>query len=124
MPGLTNSPFLYTDAKGRFHLLYHVYTTEQEDTCTNSTVSAHVFSLDGHEWHAHPISPYGTRVQATSGDVVVATRERPKLFFDEQRQMTHLWNGVCAAPACPGQAPCVNCKVYYSDYTLVAPLDV
>eukprot|EP01048_Picozoa_sp_COSAG05_P016412 COSAG05_NODE_2108_length_3550_cov_2.253839_1_plen_490_part_10 len=56
--------------------------------------------------------------------MVVSTRERPKLFFNETGYMTHLFNGVCAAPACPGQAPCVNCKVFYWDYTLIAPLDL
>lgn len=72
----------------------------------------------------HPVSPYGTHIHVTGGDVVVSTRERPKLFFDASGQMTHLFNGVCAAPACPGQAPCVNCKTHYWDYTLVAPLAV
>jgi hypothetical protein len=106
-------------------LLYHVYTTEPEDTCSNSTVSAHCFSEDGFRWHSHPASPYGTHIQVAGGaDVIVSTRERPKLFFDRSGQMTHLFNGVCAAPACAGQAPCVNCKVFYWDYTLVAPLDV
>ena len=150
-PGNYEDPYLYTDSAGHFHLLCkiksnllvafddsiwvhftallvitdHVYTTEPADTCTNSTVSAHVFSEDGFTWHSHPVSPYGTHIAVSGGDdVVVSTRERPKLFFDEYGKMTHLFNGVCSAPACAGQAPCVNCKVFYWDYTLVAPLDV
>lgn len=50
--GAYEDPFLFTDKRGHFHLLYHVYTTEPEDTCTNSTVSAHVYSKDGFTWHA------------------------------------------------------------------------
>ena len=100
--------------------------TVETETCTNSTVSAHVFSEDGFVWHAHPISPYGTHIEVAGDDanIVVSTRERPKLFFNASGYMTHLFNGVCSAPACPGVAPCVNCKTHYWDYTLVAPLDV
>lgn len=114
------------DANDHFHLLYHVYTTaDMGESCTNSTVSAHVFSVDGFTWQAHPISPYGTRVDLAGGDhVVVATRERPKIFFNSSGHPTHLWNGVCGAANCPGVAPCVNCKTHAWDYTLVAPLDV
>ena len=58
----------------------------------------------------------------------MSTRERPKLFFDHTGQMTHLFNGVCSATACPppgGPATgCVDCKYKAWDYTLVAPLDV
>ena len=75
--------------------------------------------------HAHPVSPYGTHVELVGGGhVVVATRERPKLFFNESGHATHLFNGVCGAPNCPGEAACVNCKTHAWDYTLVAPLDV
>lgn len=56
----------------------------------------------------------------------VATRERPKLRFNEHGQMTHLLNGVCSAENCPSGPPtgCVNCKYNNWDYTMVAPLDV
>lgn len=124
--GAYEDPFLFTDIAGHFHLIYHVYTTDDHgETCTNSTVSAHVFSETGFDWHAHPVSPYGTHVELASGDhVVVATRERPKLFFNESGHATHLFNGVCGAPNCPGEAACVNCKTHAWDYTLVVPLDV
>lgn len=54
------------------------------------------------------------------------TLKRPKLFFDAvSGSMTHLLNGVCSKPQCPEiDQPCVQCKLYYPDYTLVAPLDV
>lgn len=81
--------------------------------CVNSTVSAHAFSEDGFTWFMSPVSPYGTQVELTTGETVtVATRERPKLYFDANGQKTHLFNGVCGAPNCPNGPPtgCVDCK--------------
>ena len=42
----------------------------------------------------------------------MATRERPKMWFNSKGQKTHLFNGVCSAPNCPnGPATgCVDCK--------------
>jgi hypothetical protein len=38
---------------------------------------------DGFNWHMSPLPPYGTQVKLTSGETVtVATRERPKMWFD------------------------------------------
>ena len=77
-------------------------------------------------WHISSTSPYGTQVElATGGSVTVATRERPKLWFDPKTwEMTHLFNGVCSAASCPnGPATgCVDCKYANWDYTLVQPL--
>jgi hypothetical protein len=121
-------PFLYTDERG-WHLLYHVYNTHENPPhgheCFNSTVSAHSFSADGFTWFTSPTQPYGTQVETADGAVVtVATRERPKLFFDEHGKKTHLLNGVCAASACPDgpTTGCVDCKYANWDYTLVQPL--
>jgi hypothetical protein len=86
-----------------FHLLFHVYETgEPGTTCTNSTVSAHLFSKDGYEWHTTPNQPYGTTVSLIDGsNFTVATRERPKFVFDPVTgQPTHLINGVSALPSC------------------------
>ena len=127
--GAYEDPYLYIDARDRFHLIYHVYESVPAYTCVNSTVSAHVYSPDGFTWHAHPVSPYGTQVLLSTGETItVSTRERPKLFFDHTGRMTHLFNGVSSATACPppnGPATgCVDCKYEAWDYTLVAPLDV
>lgn len=68
-----------------------------------------------------PVSPYGTQVQLTSGETVtVATRERPKLWFNRNGQKTHLFNGVCSAENCPnGPATgCVDCKCASSHYPI------
>lgn len=128
--GNYEDPFLYTDAQGRFHVLYHVYNTNEDKfECVNSTVSAHVYSIDGIKWYSHGTQPYTTQVELSSGDIItVSTRERPKLFFDQHGQMTHLLNGVCSATACPPPAGpstgCVDCKYNSWDYTLVQPLAV
>eukprot|EP00656_Telonema_subtile_P017684 TRINITY_DN19527_c0_g1_i3.p1 TRINITY_DN19527_c0_g1~~TRINITY_DN19527_c0_g1_i3.p1 ORF type:complete len:160 (+),score=29.22 TRINITY_DN19527_c0_g1_i3:97-576(+) len=122
---------LYTDQRDNFHLLYHVYNTNQErKQCVTSTVSAHVFSEDGFTWHTSPTQPYSTQVAVldrTSGQVsaiTVSTRERPKILFDKAGKMTHLFNGVCSAHACPDGPPtgCVDCKYANWDYNLIAPL--
>jgi hypothetical protein len=71
-----------------------------------------------------PLSPYGTQVKLTSGETVtVATRERPKLWFNSKGQKTHLFNGVCSAENCPnGPATgCVDCKCASSHHTLAFP---
>ena len=105
---------------------------------------------DGFTWHMSPTPPYGTQIKLSSGETItVSTRERPKMFFDESGQMTHLFStrgssvcvccqslsspcccadGVCSTPACPPpngpKTGCVDCKYKGWDYTLVAPLDV
>lgn len=127
--GNYEDPYLYTDKRGHFHLIYHVYQTFPAYECVNSTVSAHVFSVDGFSWQAHPTQPYTTQVALSTGNTItVSTRERPKMFFDKSGTPTHLFNGVCSATACPPpdgpQTGCVDCKYKNWDYTLVAPLDV
>ena len=79
--------------------------------------SAHSFSADGFRWHMSAVPPYGTQVRLADGSAVtVATRERPKLFFDAAGKKTHLINGVCSAPNCPNgpSTGCVDCK--YADH--------
>jgi hypothetical protein len=62
-PGNYEDPQVYTDARGNFHCLYHVYTTNLPSfNCVNSTVSAHAFSPDGSTWRMSHVSPYGTQV--------------------------------------------------------------
>merc|ERR1712151_413130 len=129
-PGNYEDPFLYSTSRG-WHLIYHVYNTKEHPPhgheCADSRVSAHVFSVDGFTWHTSPTQPYGTQVELSTGKTVtVATRERPKIWFNAAGQMTHLLNGVCGASACPnGPATgCVDCKYANWDYTLVQPLQV
>jgi hypothetical protein len=126
--GNYEDPQIYTDRRGNFHCLYHVYTTNFPSFyCVNSTVAAHAFSLNGVDWHISKTSPYGTQVQLETGQTItVATRERPKPYF-ENGKMTHLMNGVCGSPMCATpktHAGCVDCKYAQWDYTLAAPLDI
>jgi len=126
--GTYEDPFLYTTKRG-YHLIYHVYNTHENPPhgheCFNSTVSAHAFSEDAFTWFMSPTSPYGTQVAMTSGGAAtVATRERPKVYFNEKWEMTHLINGVCSASSCPSgpTTGCVDCKYNSWDYTLIQPL--
>jgi hypothetical protein len=131
-------PFLFTTKRG-WHVLYHASIPDGSpgagQNCTSSVVSAHMFSVDGLVWHPSSISPYGTQVEvqrsaADGGDatrvdiLTVATRERPKLVFDTDGQMTHLINGVCGAPSCTDstRTGCVDCKYKHWDFTLIQPI--
>jgi hypothetical protein len=100
--GHYEDPQIYTDKRGHFHCIYHVYRTDLPPTqCVDSTVSAHSFSEDGYTWTMSKTAPYGTQVKlSTGGTVTVATRERPKPYFDESGVMTHLLNGVCGSGSC------------------------
>ena len=83
--------------------------------------------VDGYTWHAGAKQPYTTLVETTIGQIIVSTRERPKLLFDKAGQMTHLINGVSGAAQCEFGGPpsaCTNCKLRFWDYTLIAPLDI
>jgi hypothetical protein len=100
--GHYEDPQIYTDKRGHFHCIYHVYRTDLPPTqCVDSTVSAHSFSPDGYTWTMSKTAPYGTQVKLSTGETVtVATRERPKPFFDASGVMTHLLNGVCGSGSC------------------------
>lgn len=105
--------------------MYHEYTTDVVPSCVNSTVSGHYFSADGLKWTTSPDAPYGNLIQFADGsEMLVSTRERPKLIFDAGGNPTHLVNGVCGGTSnCAAEGtPCVNCKYNFWTYTLVAPL--
>ena len=131
-------PFLYTDARGHFHIIYHTYgtlqqpnTTSANATCARPSVSAHVYSEDGFDWHVGWTPPYTSQVKFDDGETqVLATRERPKLFFsraaDGELQMTHLITGASGVDVCSNQqrGPCLDCKYLFWTHTLIVPLDV
>lgn len=94
-------PFLFTTKRG-WHVLFHAGVRDASinagHNCVSSTVSAHLYSEDGYQWHASTISPFGTQVEVVVSEgktrnITVATRERPKLIFDDTGQMTHIING-------------------------------
>ena len=124
--GHYEDPQLYTDNRGNFHILYHVYTTDLPSfNCENSTVSAHAYSQDGYKWYISSKQPYTTQLEISVDDdyddhdseknkddddddgksttsktqfITLATRERPKPFFNQHGVMTHLVQGVCGSP--------------------------
>ena len=124
--------FLFTTKRG-WHVLFHASIRDDSPgaghNCTASVVSAHMFSPDGFEWHVSPVSPYGTQVEVVDGGgatrtLTVATRERPKLIFSVDGEMTHLINGVCGAPHCNDskKTGCMDCKYKHWDFTLIQPI--
>jgi hypothetical protein len=129
--------FLFTTKRG-WHVLFHgsvpTGTPGADLNCTDSLVSAHMFSADGFEWHVSPVPPYGTQVEVNDGGggvgagatrtITVATRERPKLIFSADGEMTHLINGVCGAPSCTDstRTGCTDCKYHHWDFTLIQPI--
>jgi hypothetical protein len=143
-------PQLYLDRNGYHHILYHAYQRiGPSDRCEDSVVSAHAYSVDGSTWYTSSVPPYGTQLEVyddetshEDGNMVgdtdrpprstkfmtLASRERPKPFFNTDGQMTHIVEGVCGSPNCvttDGMLPfCVHCKYRQWDFTLISPLSV
>jgi hypothetical protein len=122
---------LYQDARQNWHMLYHVYDVHGDRSqCVNSTVSAHLFSLDALTWHTSTVQPYTTQVDVVDtatgnhSTMTVSTRERPMFSFNDEGVPTHLWNGVCSAPSCPDGpvTGCVDCKYSHPTFNMVQPL--
>ena len=122
--------------------------TSEWQHCSNSTLSAHVFSRDGKDWHMlkPDVEPYSHTVHYEDGSVhSYTTLERPNLHFNAAGQLTHInlaadmqtQDAGCAAyPGgknkggflqCPsvvkGRCACTNCK--YADHagTIIIELD-
>eukprot|EP00040_Diaphanoeca_grandis_P020039 m.106302 g.106302 ORF g.106302 m.106302 type:complete len:451 (-) comp27712_c0_seq3:113-1465(-) len=147
-------PFLYSTKRGFHILYHASNNHENPPlglNCHNSTVSAHVYSSDGYTWHTSHAQPYGNHIEVntvpssngvdqtrtspssvlssssssvSTQTVIVATRERPKLWFNADGEITHLVNGVCGASSCTDspKTGCMDCKYKHWDYTLVQPL--
>lgn len=105
LPGNYEDPFLFIDARGNWHVIYHVYRTGgiSAHTCVppydGSVVAGHYFSKDGFVWHAASIAPYGNVIDLVDGSQqLLTTRERPKMIFNAGGDPTHLSNGVCPSP--------------------------
>ena len=91
---------------GGFHVLFHGFYRSGADSCCgqpceaalceNTTVAAHAYSADGHTWHWSDTAPYPATSRLVGGGTFrVATRERPKPFFDDGNgHMTHLLTAV------------------------------
>lgn len=114
-------PFLYIDARGRFHIVNHAYSNLEFANCSRSQVSAHFYSEDGKVW-AWAAQPYGHTVAYSDGSRhTFTTLERPNLHFDAAGRLTHInlaadlvtGDEGCAnrtSHAHNGFCPCDNCK--------------
>ena len=81
-------PFLYADAAGNFHALFH-----NMGGC--SAVGCHAFSKDGFEWWLASSSPYTSHVVREDGSAIdLARRERPHLVLNAAGDPAFLSNGV------------------------------
>ena len=143
--GTMEDPFMFIDAKGNWHVINHAYATDEWQHCGNSTLSAHVFSKDGKDWHmlgygglgAAAVEPYTHTVAYVDGTShTYTTLERPNMHFNAQGQPTHinlaadLMSQDAGCPAydvCPAKATycaCTNCK--YADHagTIIIALEV
>lgn len=116
--------FLWLDARGAWHILFHVWSSQVEPQCVNATVSAHGYSTDGLEWFIGEKQPYNTSVAFTDGRVEISpTRERPKLLFAEDG-VTPLFliNGAVTGGSSCLPHWCSHCKIQLKTYTLILPL--
>lgn len=123
--GAYEDAFLWIDARGAWHMLFHVWSSDVQPQCTNATVSAHAFSEDGLTWHFSPSQPYNTTVAFASGRAteVSPTRERPKLLFaaDGATPLFLLNGAVTGGESCLPKW-CSHCKMLLKTYTLIVPL--
>ena len=77
----SNSPFLWLDKRGNFHIINHRYWNATTD-CYTSTLSAHTFSPDGKTWHVvlPAVEPYSHTVDYSDGSsFTFVALERPNI---------------------------------------------
>jgi len=131
-------PFMWIDTRGHWHVIGHMYDTQQVHDCGSSSLSEHLFSEDGKAWHTLHIEPYNHTVSYEDGVVhTYTTLERPNCHFDAAGRMTHINlaadmqtqdEGCAEYLTCPakvgGKCACTNCK--YADHagTIIIALDV
>ena len=117
--------FIWIDTHHNWHVLYHVWSMFLPAyDCSNTTVSAHGFSLNGIDWFTSNNQPYTSIVHFTDGTTqVTPTRERPKLLFSASGEPTHLINGAVSGLTSCMPHWCSRCKeIANYTYTLIAPL--
>lgn len=90
----TEDPFLWRDKRGHYHALAHWMIDIVEKNGTKyPRVGAHMFSrtLEG-EWQFKVQEAFSSVVEFTDGSVMTfKRRERPKLFFSEDGEVTPLY---------------------------------
>jgi len=127
VPGSYEDAFLFFDTQipPNWHVLFHIWTSITNiTTCTNSTVSGLAFSRDGLHWLFSESEPYTNVVAFADGsELVVPTRERPKILFDPvTRAPKYLFNGAAGGWTSCFPAWCSHCKQNVWDFTLIVPI--
>ncbi|CAI6097302.1 unnamed protein product [Clonostachys chloroleuca] len=94
----SEDPFLWRDKRGHWHFLVH-HMVDIPLGLKGPRVGAHAFARDWRgPWKYENLTlTYNTTVQFTDGgEITYYRRERPKLFFSEDGEMTplYLMNGV------------------------------
>lgn len=94
----SEDPFLWRDKRGHWHFLVH-HMVDIDLGKKGPRVGAHVFARTWRgPWHYNNVTlAYNTTVEFTDGGVTdYYRRERPKLYFSDDGQMTPLYlvNGV------------------------------
>jgi hypothetical protein len=137
VPVIEDAALWIDAASSRWHILFHGFYRSGGDTCygrsceaplcRNTTVSAHAFSTDGIDWHWAQTPPYTATTELVGGGhVQVATRERPKPFFDRSGRLSHLATAVVDVPHCGrNNDSCAKCKTQgYGTHTIVSQLQL
>ncbi|KAF2134465.1 hypothetical protein P153DRAFT_371857 [Dothidotthia symphoricarpi CBS 119687] len=97
-PTWTEDPFIWRDKRGHWHALAHWMIDIAEKGVKYPRVGAHMYSrtLEG-KWNFKVNEAYNSTVMFTDGSVETFNRrERPKLYFSDDGEMTPLYmiNGV------------------------------
>lgn len=113
-PTWIEDPFLWRDKRGHWHSLAHYMIDITETGNKYPRVGAHLFSetLTG-TWHFAKHEAYNSTVEFIDGTSIdLGRRERPKLFFSDDGDMTPLYlvNGVLGMGASG------------TSYTLIQPI--
>lgn len=133
--GTLEDPTMWIDARGNWHIINHAYNTSQYEQCSESTVSAHLYSRDGKDWYLSNEEPYGHVLQFEDGtNHTYTTLERPYAILNDKRQLTHLVLSadlVTGDEGCPNYkgcphvpCSCVNCKYTDPAGSVVLTMDV
>jgi len=94
--GAGEDPFLYADKRGNFHCLSHASPFNQPEKSI-----LHSYSSDGIKWSVSEYVAAGSIVTFENDQkVFFSKRERPKVFFDTNGDLSHFISGVTINPPC------------------------
>jgi hypothetical protein len=95
-PYTVEDPYLYRDARGSFHALFH----GGPQGGAYKAVGAHAFSKDGTTWTFSKNAAYTTAIKLADGtEHSFKRRERPHLLQDDNGTITHLYTSLWIGPS-------------------------